>query len=127
MVRLPSHPSRIGGFVVRELRFDYFLSDDVFPRCNKTGKYPTLVPARDADEPPWRNSHSFLLLCLGKVSTFVNGSFFETPGHMGFTCKAQQNVSLSDSVILGVSSLHLEAFRNTTSTDFIDEGIHSVN
>lgn len=54
----------------------------------------------------------------------ANGPFFETPKAMGFICSPQQNISLADGVIFGVSSLHLETFRNSTSTDFSAKGTY---
>ncbi|VDM19580.1 unnamed protein product [Hydatigera taeniaeformis] len=88
--KLPRSPSRSGSTVVHAIGFDYFVSSDVFPHTNSTGA----------------------------LSVSVNGSFFETPGTMGFTCAPSQNISLSGGVIFGVSCLHLEAFRNSTSKDF---------
>nr|CDS19392.1 proto oncogene tyrosine protein kinase receptor [Echinococcus granulosus] len=97
--KLPSSPSKIGGSFIRTIDFDYFVSEDVFPHANKTGP----------------------------VSVSANGSFFETPGAMGFTCTPQQNISLAEGVIFGVSSLHLETFRNSTSADFSEKALDCMD
>lgn len=55
------------------------------------------------------------------MNASVEGSFFETPTAMGFTCTAQQNITMG-SVVLGVCHLHLESFRNSSSTDFNEKG-----
>ncbi|KAM7542100.1 hypothetical protein Aperf_G00000014706 [Anoplocephala perfoliata] len=89
VVQLPKSPSNSGGSVVRNVTFEYFLADDVFPNTNRTGF----------------------------ANASAEGSFFETPHAMGYTCTAPQNISMPN-VVLSVSSLHLEAFRNSSSPDF---------
>ncbi|KAL5107895.1 Lysosome-associated membrane glycoprotein 1 [Taenia crassiceps] len=97
--RMPRSPSKISGSFIRKIGFDYFMSSDVFPLTNKTGP----------------------------VSVSVNGSFFETPGAMGFTCTPQQNISLDGGVIFGVSSLHLETFRNSSHADFFEKALDCMD
>ncbi|KAL5968073.1 Lysosome-associated membrane glycoprotein 1 [Taenia solium] len=97
--KCPSSPSKVGGSFIRDIGFDYFVSADIFPHANKTGP----------------------------VSVLANGSFFETPGAMGFTCTPQQNISLANFVTFGVSSLHLETFRNSTSTDFSEKALDCMD
>ncbi|KAM3171981.1 hypothetical protein ACTXT7_015487 [Hymenolepis weldensis] len=94
VVQLPKSPSKFGGSIVRNVNFAYFLSSDVFPSTNRTGY----------------------------MSANVEGSFFETPTAMGFTCTAQQNITMGP-VVFGVSHLHLESFRNSSSTDFNEKAL----
>ncbi|VDN96350.1 unnamed protein product [Rodentolepis nana] len=94
LVQLPKSPSKLGGSVVRGVHFEYFLSSDVFPSTNTTGH----------------------------KNASVEGSFFETPAAMGFTCSAQQNITMGN-VVLGVSHLHLEAFRNSSSRHFNEKAM----
>nr|CUU98921.1 hypothetical transcript [Hymenolepis microstoma] len=98
LVQLPRSPSKLGGSVVRDISFEYFLSSDVFPSTNSTG---------------YKNAS-------------VEGSFFETPAAMGFTCSAQQNITMG-LVVLGVSHLHLEAFRNSSSVDFNEKALDCMD
>ncbi|VDL63007.1 unnamed protein product [Hymenolepis diminuta] len=97
-VQLPKSPSKLGGSIVRNINFEYFLSSDVFPSTNRTGY----------------------------MNASVEGSFFETPTAMGFTCTAQQNITMGP-VVLGVCHLHLESFRNSSSTDFNEKAFDCVD
>ncbi|VDD74629.1 unnamed protein product [Mesocestoides corti] len=98
--KVPRSPSKSEGIIIRNITFQYNLSSKVFPNTNETGVFT--------------------------VSS--NGSFFETPASTGYTCTGQQNITLfgKRDVVFGVSFLHMEAFRNSSSTDFSNKTVDCI-
>nr|VZI09242.1 unnamed protein product [Spirometra erinaceieuropaei] len=100
--KLPMSASGTEETVVSSVLFIYNVSDPLFPDNKETG----------------------IRRAAG------TGPYFNTPSTAFFTCAPQQNITLagdpSPNVLFGLAALQMEAFRNSTSTDFSGQSFDCV-
>nr|VZI19048.1 unnamed protein product [Spirometra erinaceieuropaei] len=100
--KLPMSASGTEETVVSSVLFIYNFSDPLFPDNKETG----------------------IRRAAG------TGPYFNTPSTAFFTCAPQQNITLagdpSPNVLFGLAALQMEAFRNSTNTDFSGQSFDCV-